>query len=35
MCIRIYAYAHNPCSGAYVCIVESSVVYSVDTVGNR
>jgi hypothetical protein len=38
----LYTYAHNaytrtrkPCSGAYVCIVESSVVYSVDTIRNR
>ena len=30
-----YAHARKPCSGAYVCIVEISVRYSVDTVDYR
>ena len=30
-----HAYTRKPCSGAYVRIVESSVVYSVDTIGYR
>ena len=33
MCIRICTHARKPCSGAYSVVVESSVVYSVDTVG--
>jgi len=30
-----YAHARKPCSGAYVCIVEISVRYSVDTIDYR
>jgi hypothetical protein len=40
--LELYTYTHNaytharkPCSGAYSIVVESSVVYSVDTIGNR
>jgi len=35
MYIHACTHAHKPCSGAYVCVVESSVVYSEDTIGRR
>ena len=35
VCIRICTHARKPCSGAYVCIVEISVRYSVDTIDYR
>ena len=35
MYIRICTHARKPCSGAYIRIVESSVVYSVDTIDYR